>query len=222
MICTVTLRHSHHAKPMRLSLWKTALQTLREHDQSWVLFVDFVKATIQSTEKCYGRSSQSWSTRKLNRSAQKLYTDVTINSELVRNLNSSLDKRSPNSATPSTCPLCHHSIQHSTRNGISQPDFRWFPDHRWKRSQGTTTRNNQLQQGKMFSFFKSYYVDVETAFILLSRGRVTPPPSLSSHFRRFGLTIHTSREKARDSKRRPFTFRGLDRNHRLLIWRTSK
>jgi hypothetical protein len=64
---------------MRLSL-KTALQTLREHDQeSWVLFVDPLKLTIQSTEKCYGRSSQLLSTRKLNRSAQKLYTDVTIN-----------------------------------------------------------------------------------------------------------------------------------------------
>jgi hypothetical protein len=45
---------------------------------------------------------------------------------------------------------------------------------------------------------------------------------IASHFRRFGLTIHTVREKETTRKRRPFTFRGLDRNHRLVTWRTSK
>jgi hypothetical protein len=44
----------------------------------------------------------------------------------------------------------------------------------------------------MFSFFKSYYVD-DTVFILLSRGEVVAACSklIVSHFRRFGLTIHT-------------------------------
>jgi hypothetical protein len=48
----------------------------------------------------------------------------------------------------------------------------------------------------MFSFFKSYYVD-DTAFILLSRGEVIAASSLSSHFRRFGLTIHTGSKRKR-------------------------
>jgi hypothetical protein len=53
----------------------------------------------------------------------------------------------------------------------------------------------------MFSFFKSYYVD-DTAFILLSRGEVIAASKLIvSHFRRFGLTIHTgSKRKGEDSK----------------------
>jgi hypothetical protein len=49
----------------------------------------------------------------------------------------------------------------------------------------------------MFSFFKSYYVD-DTAFILLSRGGDRRLKLIVSHFRRFGLTIHTgSKRKAR-------------------------
>jgi hypothetical protein len=51
----------------------------------------------------------------------------------------------------------------------------------------------------MFSFFKSYYVD-DTAFILLSRGEVIASKLIVSHFRRFGLTIHTGSEK-KDSKK---------------------
>jgi hypothetical protein len=39
--------------------------------------------------------------------------------------------------------------------------------------------NQSLQQGTMFSFFKSYYVG-DTAFILLSRGEVIAASSLSS------------------------------------------
>ena len=53
----------------------------------------------------------------------------------------------------------------------------------------------------MFSFFKSYYVD-DTAFILLSRLEVIAASKLIvSHFRRFGLTIHTgSKRKNEGSK----------------------
>jgi hypothetical protein len=53
----------------------------------------------------------------------------------------------------------------------------------------------------MFSLFKSYYVD-DTAFILLSRGEVVAASKLIvSHFRRFGLTIHTgSKRKNEKSK----------------------
>jgi hypothetical protein len=52
------------------------------------------------------------------------------------------------------------------------------------------------QQGTMFSFFKSYYVD-DTAFILLSRGEVIAAKLIVSHFRRFGLTIHTGSKRKR-------------------------
>jgi hypothetical protein len=72
----------------------------------------------------------------------------------------------------------------------------------------------------MFSFFKSYYVD-DTAFILSQPRRVIAPLHLSSHFR-FGLTIHTGSKRKGGTRNGGHSFRGLDRNHRLLIWRTSK
>jgi hypothetical protein len=51
----------------------------------------------------------------------------------------------------------------------------------------------------------------DTAFILLSRGElVTASKLIVSHFRRFGLSIHTGKEaKTKVRKRRPFTFQGL-------------
>jgi hypothetical protein len=45
---------------------------------------------------------------------------------------------------------------------------------------------------------------------------------ISSHFRRFGLTIHTgSKRKGEDSKTEAIHF-PRPGHHRLLIWRTSK
>jgi hypothetical protein len=48
-----------------------------------------------------------------------------------------------------------------------------------------------MNKGTKFWFFKSCCVD-DTAFILLSRGElVTASKLIVSHFRRFGLTVHT-------------------------------
>jgi hypothetical protein len=70
-----------------------------------------------------------------------------------------------------------------------------------------------------FSVFKSYYVD-DTA----SRGEFVATSNLTvSHFRRFGLTIHTGvQSKHENSKTETFTIKGLGRIQRLLIWMTSK
>jgi hypothetical protein len=69
----------------------------------------------------------------------------------------------------------------------------------WKQAARTTTRNQSLK-AQCSRSSKSYYVD-DTAFILLSRGEVIAASKLIvSHFRRFGLTIHTgSRRKGEDS-----------------------
>jgi hypothetical protein len=58
-----------------------------------------------------------------------------------------------------------------------------------------------VNKGTSFSFFKSYYVE-NTAFILPSREEVIDASKLIvSHFRRFGLTIHTgSKRKDEGSK----------------------
>jgi hypothetical protein len=50
----------------------------------------------------------------------------------------------------------------------------------------------------MFSFFNSYYVD-GTAIILLSRGEgIAASELIASHFRRFGLTIHTGSQRKKE------------------------
>jgi hypothetical protein len=55
-----------------------------------------------------------------------------------------------------------------------------------------------FNKGAMFSFFNSYYVD-GTAIILQPRRRIAASELIASHFRRFGLTIHTGvREKEDD------------------------
>jgi hypothetical protein len=75
-------------------------------------------------------------------------------------------------------------------------------------------------KGAKFSFFESYYVD-DTVFLLLSREELeTASKLIVSHFRRFGLIIHTgSRRKESTRNRRPFTIQGLDGNHQPLIRR---
>jgi hypothetical protein len=65
---------------------------------------------------------------------------------------------------------------------------------------GLVVKQALQQKGTMFSFFKSYYVD-DTAYILLSRGEVVAASKLIvSHFRRFGLTIHTGSTKRKKVK----------------------
>jgi hypothetical protein len=69
-------RLAGQAVPMRLSL-KTA--PLREHDQeSWVLFVDLVKAYDTVNREMLWKILTT-GVPESNRNAQNLYTDVTIN-----------------------------------------------------------------------------------------------------------------------------------------------
>jgi hypothetical protein len=97
---------------------------------------------------------------------------------------------------------------HAVSNSLDEkwdfmtPDFRWHPDTLAEgKPRGMLRGTRHSTKGTKFSFFKSYYVD-DTAFILLSRGELVAASKLIvSHFRRFGLTIHTgSRRKNEGSK----------------------
>jgi hypothetical protein len=97
---------------------------------------------------------------------------------------------------------------------FTTPDFRWYPHTQvGSKPRGQFRGTKHSSKGTMFSFFKSYREVIAASKLIVS------------HFRRFGLTIHTGsrrkNEKTRSQKRRPFTFQGLDRNHWLLIWRTT-
>jgi hypothetical protein len=94
---------------MRLSPLGTALQTLREHDQeSWVLFVDLVKA-YDTVNREMLEDPHNLSTRKLDRSAQKLYTMLRSSLKLVKLGQFLSMKRSSKATIPARPSLsrCH-------------------------------------------------------------------------------------------------------------------
>jgi hypothetical protein len=127
-----------------------------------------------------------------------LYTD--INSELVA---VSLDKRSQARRQSSTVLFIF--VIHAVSNTLDKkwdfttPDFRWFPDTQGSKPRGQLRGTNHSNKGKMFSFFKSYYVD-DTAFIFSAAEKIAASKLIVSHFRRFGLTIHTGSKRNEDSK----------------------
>jgi hypothetical protein len=189
---------------------KTALQTLREHDQeSWVLFVDLVKAYDTVNREMLWKILTTLGYQKAIEML-KMYTDVTINfrvgEKLEQFLSTSGVKQGDNLA-----PVLFIFVIHAVSNTLDKkwdfttPDFRWFPDTQVgskPRGQLRGTTPTRAQCSRSSSPIMS-----TMAFILLSRGEVIAASKLIvSHFRRFGLTIHTgSREKAKTRKRRPFT-----------------
>jgi hypothetical protein len=82
---------------------------------------------------------------------------------------------------------------------VQNSSFRWLPDTQASLPRGRLSGTKHTTKGTKFSFLKSYYVD-DTAFVLLNREDVDAASKLIvSHFRRFGLTIHTrSRRKGED------------------------
>ena len=188
---------------------KTALQTLREHDQeSWVLFVDLVKAYDTVNREMLWKILKTLGVpESLIEVLKKLYTDVTINLRVGESLEQFLStsgvKQGDNLA-----PVLFIFVIHAVSNSLDKkwdfttPDLRWYPDTQaGSKPRGQLRGTKHSNKGTMFSFFKSYYVD-DTAFILLSRLEVIAASKLIvSHFRRFGLTIHTgSKRKNEGSK----------------------
>jgi hypothetical protein len=137
---------------------------------------------------------------------KKLYTDVTINLNvgeiLEQFLSTSGVKQGDNLA-----PILFIFVIHAVSNSLDKkwvfktPEFRWQPDTLAGNPRGQLIGTKYENIGTIFSFFKSYYVD-DTAFILLSRGELIAASKLIvSHFRRFGLTIHTGvKSRNEDSK----------------------
>jgi hypothetical protein len=156
---------------------------------------------------------------------KKLCTDVTINlrvgEKLEQFLSTSGVKQGDNVAPVLFIFVIPNSLDKKWE--FETPDLRWYEDTQAGKPRGQLRGTNHSNKGTKFSFFKSYYVD-DTAFILLSREElVTASKLIVSHFRRFGLTIHTGvRSKNEGSKRRLFIFLGVIRNHRLLIQRILK
>jgi hypothetical protein len=160
---------------------------------------------------CYCHSVRSTAHRKysqlLSDAAIRPHTyilcthNVTINLRVGENLEQFLStsgvKQGDNLA-PILFIFVIHAVSYSLDKKweFTTPDFRWYPDTQLgSKPRGQLRGTKHSNKGTMFSFFKSYYVD-DTAFILLSRGEVVAASKLIvSHFRRFGLTIHTGSKR---------------------------
>jgi hypothetical protein len=153
---------------------KTALQTLREHDQeSWVLFVDLVKAYDTVNREML------W----------KILTTLGVPESLIEVLKKSCTRISTQSwwqflstsgvkQGDNLAPVLFIFVIHAVSNTLDKkwdfttPDFRWFPDTQvGSKPRGQLRGTNHSNKGTMFSFFKSYYVD-DTAFIFSAAEKI--------------------------------------------------
>ena len=85
---------------------------------------------------------------------------------------------------------------------FEQPNLQYVPDEEEGRARGQLTKMPvKTKKGERFSFFKSSYVD-DAAFMLLNReDAIRATKLIVSHFKRFGLTVHTgSRSLGEGSK----------------------
>jgi hypothetical protein len=188
---------------------KTALQTLREHGQeSWVLFVDLVKAyDTVNREMLWKILTTLGVPESLIEVLKKLYKDVTINLRVGEKLEQSLSTSGVKQGDNLT-PILFIFVIHAVSNSLDKkwdfttPDFRWYPDTQaGRKPRGQLRGTKHVNKGTKFSFFKSCYVD-DTAFILLSRGELVAASKLIvSHFRRFRLTIHTGSKRKDDGSK---------------------
>ena len=85
-----------------------------------------------------------------------------------------------------------------------KPDFRWFPNTKANKIKGKLNSIAWKNKGTQFTFFQSLYVD-DAVFILLSRSdAINAMKLLTTHFRRFGLTVHTGSISKKESSKTEF------------------
>ena len=85
--------------------------------------------------------------------------------------------------------------------------------------EGTSRARGQLtkmpvktKEGEKFSFFKSYYVD-DAAFLLLNReDAIRATKLIVSHFKRFGLTVHTGSRSLGEGSKTEALYLGTSRH----------
>jgi hypothetical protein len=129
------------------------------------------------------------------------YDQLRVGEKLEQFLSTSGVKQGDNLA-PVLFIFVIHAVSNTRQEmGFHNPDFRWFPDTQvGSKPRGQLRGTNHSNKGTMFSFFKSYYVVIRPSFFSAAEV-IAASKLIVSHFRRFGLTIHTgSKRKGEDSK----------------------
>ena len=178
---------------------KSALQTLREHQQeAHVLFVDLVKAydsvnreLLWKILKRYGIPDETITVLK------KLHTNVTyimsVGEEVE--IEGAVGVKQGDNLGPILFIYLIQAVATTMDKKwtFATPDFR----RHGSKKDGQVKYNPSLGKkvsiktaGEKFSFWKSFYVD-DAAFVYLSRKDVVDGAKLvQAHFARFGLTVH--------------------------------
>jgi hypothetical protein len=181
-------------------LLKLALQTLHKHNQeSFALFVDLVKAyDTVNRELLWQILKKLGIPPQMIKVLQKLYNNVMYHMKIGGKKTiflSTCGVKQGNNLGPILFIFLMQAVATTLDNKwtFQKPDFRWHgikkvgtPKHNPRLNKGT----NYKTKGTPFSFWKSYYVN-DAAFIFLNRQDLQTASSLiTTHFRRFGLTVH--------------------------------
>jgi hypothetical protein len=184
---------------------KTALQTLREHNhEAHVLFVDLVKAyDTVNRELLWKILARLGVPPQMIRVLQKLYKNVTYHMNVAgmkKSFESTCGVKQGDNLGPILFIFMIQAVSTTLDKkwDFETPDFRWHGmktngRHKWNPNLGKGT--STATEGTPFSFWKSYYVD-DAAFLFLNRENIVRASKLiMSHFKRFGLTVHSGSKR---------------------------
>ena len=188
---------------------KQMAQLLHEHQyEVHLIFVDLVKAydTI-NRELLWKIMARYGVPNSLISVIQKLYRDVKIDLRIGKEkttFGSTCGVKQGDNLAPILFIMFMNCVAESLDElwDFEQPNLQYVPDDEDGRPQGQLTKMPvKTKKGERFNFFKSYYVD-DAAFILLNReDAIRATKLIVSHFKRFGLTVHTgSRSLGEGSK----------------------
>jgi hypothetical protein len=187
---------------------KLALQTLREHNQeAYILFVDLVKAyDTVNREMLWIILDRLGVPPQMITVLKKLYTDVTIHMKVgtkTQSFGSTCGVKQGDNLGPILFIYVIQAVSLTLDKKwtFQKPDFRWRPFTANGQPKGSLTNINRRNKGQNFSQWKSYYVD-DAAFLLLNReDLINASKLIVSHFRRFGLTVHTGVKSSKESSK---------------------
>jgi len=188
---------------------KQMAQLLHEHQYGvHLLFIDLVKAyDTVNRELLWKIMARYGVPQSLISVIQKLYQDVKIDLRIGKEkatFGSTCGVKQGDNLAPILFIMFMNCVAESLDDlwDFEQPNLQYVPDDADGNSRGRlTSMPVNTKEGERFSFFKSYYVD-DAAFILLNReDAIRATKLIVSHFKRFGLTVHTgSRSLGEGSK----------------------
>ena len=179
----------------------------------YAIFVDLVKAyDTVNQELLWLILGKSGIPKKLITILKKLYNDTTI-SLTIEKIESIFKSTCGVKQGDNLAPILFFIFMNAVTNTLDKkwnfktPDFRWFPNTKQSnKTRGKFSCISWKNKGTKFTFYQSLYVD-DAAFILLNRDDAIEAMMLiATHFKRFGLTIHTGNKRKNEKSKTELIF----------------